>query len=166
MSLPDCRNVETGVSKKSLVHAFVTTWKDVFFSFFTVHLMAQMYHIYDTKIEIWNGIQLVLSSILIVGDPMLHTLVPQSSLMHYITSYISGSGSKGQGPGPISFIYSDNNNSKLSPVSMLMRNLEYLLYTSVLLIATYRAVLSKCIACCCCPVDTCCMTRIWLKILA
>ena len=44
-----------------------------------MYLIGQFYLIYGWNIAIWDGVQLILSSILVVGDPLFHPMQPSRS---------------------------------------------------------------------------------------
>lgn len=50
------------------------TAKDLFFIAFHIYLLTQFYNVYGFNLIIWDGVQLILSSILVVGDPLFHTM--------------------------------------------------------------------------------------------
>ena len=126
---------------------FVVVIRDTFFALFLCHLLAQIYHLYEYNYLLWNGTPTVLSIVLVVGDPMLHTAgqttlggfmmnpYPNSNNNnnhnYYFNSHI-GSQSNTQS-GFIGFI--TGLISQMMSVSM-----EHLFYLLVLGIAAFRAV--------------------------
>jgi len=56
--------------------ARISAAKDLLFIAFHVYLISQFYLIYGGNIAIWDGVQLILSSILVVGDPLFHSMQP------------------------------------------------------------------------------------------
>ena len=56
--------------------ARISAMKDWLFIAFHLYLISQFYLIYGWNIVIWDGVQLILSSILAVGDPLFHSIQP------------------------------------------------------------------------------------------
>lgn len=65
---------EPGIDK-----ARISATKDLLFIAFHMYLIGQFYLIYGWNIAIWDGVQLILSSILVVGDPLFHSMQPSRS---------------------------------------------------------------------------------------
>jgi hypothetical protein len=56
----------------------ISNAKDLLFIAFHVYLFTQFYNIFGFNFTLWDGVQLILSSILVVGDPLFHSMQPFS----------------------------------------------------------------------------------------
>ena len=124
------------------IYLFVILIKETFFALFLCHLLAQVYHLYEYNYLLWNGTPTVLSIVLVVDDPMLHTagqttlggfMMNPNSNLNNNNNTGSQSNSQSRFTGVITGAI-----AQLTSVSM-----EYLFYLLVLGIAAFRAVANQ-----------------------